>query len=44
VTLHDVLLILASGSCGALTLALAVVVWPQPKPRRDGFEVRRDRR
>ena len=42
-TLHDLLLMLLFGSCGALTLALAVILWPQPAPKREGFEVRRDR-
>jgi hypothetical protein len=42
--MHDLLLVLLSSSAGALTLALAVTCWPQAKPRRDGFEVRRDRR
>jgi hypothetical protein len=42
--IRDLLLVLLSGSCGALTLALAVIAWPQAQPKRDGFEVRRERR
>lgn len=39
--MRDLLLVLLSGASGALLLALLVLLWPAPAPRRDGFEVRR---
>lgn len=42
--IHDLCLVLAAGAAGALLLAGVVMILPQGEPRRQGFEVRRDRR
>lgn len=42
--IRDLFLVLLSGAGGALLLAGIVLLWPQPRHERSGFEVRRERR